>query len=244
MRIALGDVGSTNDEGFTRAASGLALPFWVTARRQTGGRGRMGATWVSEPGNLYATYVAAADRLGPLNELPFVLGLAALTAIERLAPDAALRVKWPNDLLLDGAKVAGILAESRQMAGVGPVVVAGFGVNLIHAPPATRHPATSLAAAGHALEPDTLFDALAATLADGIATWRAEGFTSVREHWLARAHGIGRPIEVRLPAETLAGTFRGLDADGRLVLDTGAMTRRIAAGDVFFASDGGVDRIG
>jgi len=231
--FALGEVGSTNDEALRLALAGAPLPLWVTAERQSAGRGRGGAAWTSEPGNLYAS-VALQNPPERPNALPFVAALALHDAASSLAPGADLKLKWPNDLLLSGAKLAGILAESRGQSAV----VIGFGVNCAHAPKATRHPATSFAQRGFAVAPADLFAPLRAAFDRRLCEWRASGFAFVRAAWLARAAGIGGDIAVRLPHTTLFGTLIDLDTDGRLVLGSPEGVRRIAAGEVFLGLDG------
>src|SRR3974390_3115925 len=159
--IACDIVGSTNEEALRRARAGEAGPLWITARTQTAGRGRRGRAWVSEPGNLFATLLLT-DPAPPEStpQLSFVAALAVPDALVALAPALAARLalKWPNDVLCDGAKVAGILIEAE---GTRPLVVAvGIGVNCRHHPAGTDHPATDLPAAGVALTPEALFEQL------------------------------------------------------------------------------------
>lgn len=231
-------VDSTNAECFRRADAGDLGRLWVRAVRQSAGRGRQGRAWVSEPGNLYASLLlrdpAPPERLG---QLPLVVALAVHDAVAvvlapPLRPD--LTIKWPNDLLLAGAKVAGILIEGRFGNG-GQQVVVGIGVNCTHHPDASLYPTTSLAAAGQPTDAAALLGLLADRMETRLAEWEEGAFPAIREAWLARARGLGEPIRVRLQSETLDGRFRGLDADGRLLLDMAAgPSRVISAGDVFF----------
>lgn len=234
--IAHDAVGSTNAEALALARQGERGPLWITARSQSAGRGRRGSAWVSPPGNLYATLLltdpSAPERAA---ELSFVAALALHDAVvdvaQRLGP--MLAVKWPNDLLLDGAKLAGILIEGES----GPPFAAaiGIGVNCANHPRETSHPATDLAAAGAAVTPEQLFLALAAAMDRRLAQWdRGAGFAGIRADWLARAAGVGEAIRVRLPERELAGRFQGLDPYGRLLLrEPGGAIATIAAGDVF-----------
>ncbi len=235
--VALGDVGSTNDEALTLAAGGEPLPLWVTARRQLAGRGRRNAPWISEAGNLYASLLLAREfDLSQAAQLPLVTALAlhdGLVAI--LGPDAALGIKWPNDLLLNRCKIAGILTESKTLPDGRPVIVIGCGVNCARHPQDTRPRASNLLAEGFEVTPDGLFAEFSKHMADRLAVWdNGAGFSAIRTAWLARATGLGEAIEVRLPQTTIEGVFIGLDATGRLILRQGAGERLVSAGELFF----------
>jgi BirA family biotin operon repressor/biotin-[acetyl-CoA-carboxylase] ligase len=238
--IALGAVGSTNDEALARAGEGVPLPLWVTAERQLKGRGRLGAEWASEPGNLYASLVLQLDAPRNLPQLPLVAAVALHDALsERLAVAARhLAIKWPNDILFAGRKISGILAESQTGRDRSTVAVVGMGVNLAHHPPATRYPATDLAGEGIVLGPLDLFAGLDRAMAGRLSDWdggREDGFRTIRDAWLDRVYGLGEPIEVRLQAETLSGLFEGMDEAGRLLLRRrDGEVRPVSAGEVFF----------
>ncbi len=221
---------STNDWLAARA-SDLPDETWVRADTQTGGRGRRGRAWTSIPGNLFASVLTCPQpREGPAQHLSFVAAVALAAALDRwVAPDR-LRLKWPNDVLLDGVKVAGILLEKQ-----GEACVIGFGVNLAGHPADSERPATSLAAAGIAApSPVEMVEDLAQALAAARATWRELGFAATRAAWLARASGLGAPLIARLGTETLTGRFDGLADDGalQLRLDNGRL-RSVHAGEVF-----------
>jgi len=232
-------VGSTNAEALERARAGDIGPLWIIARRQTAGHGRRGRSWVSEPGNLYASLLLSDPA--PPSAIPgicFVGALALHDALLDIAHGLApvqLKLKWPNDLLLGGAKIAGILVEGMSLGGGPAATVMGFGVNCKHHPANVEFPATDLAAAGYAVDAETLLDALGAALAVRLREWdRGENFASIRVAWLARATGIGEAIEVRLPNRTVAGVFETVDESGALVLKHRDGTREtVAAGDVF-----------
>lgn len=239
--LALGDVGSTNAEALALARNGERGPVWVTAQRQLQGRGRRGRAWISEPGNLYASLLlcdpAPLDRLATL---PLVAALAVYKALRPLfsRTPQALAIKWPNDILVDGAKVNGILLESETVPN-GPLsVVIGCGINCAHHPEGTPYPATSLKACGLEVRPADLFPALASAMAGELARWdRGRGFATIREDWLLAARGRGEPVRVNLADGVLEGRFADLDADGYLLVETA--DRRIvpvSAGDLFFTS--------
>jgi BirA family biotin operon repressor/biotin-[acetyl-CoA-carboxylase] ligase len=236
--ISLDAVGSTNAEALLRARAGERGPLWITARRQTAGRGRRGRRWVSEPGNLYASLLLT-DPAPPQRaaELSLVAALAAHDALAERAPmlGPRLAVKWPNDILCDGAKLAGILVEGEGLPGRPLSVVVGIGVNCAHCPADTSYPATSLAEAGALVAPDSLAQALTATMAQRLAEWdRGENFSATRAAWLRRAAGLGAPARVRLPEREVEGVAETLDQSGRLVLRLADGTiELIAAGEMF-----------
>ena len=228
--IHLTDVTSTNDWIAERAAS-LADERWVRADRQTAGRGRRGRIWTSGTGNLFASVWCRPQALeGPSQQLSFVAALALDTALQFHVPADRLSLKWPNDVLLDGVKCAGILLEGHSSG-----TVIGLGVNLAHHPDGTERPATSLPAAGFAAPDPALFaERLAAALSSLRQVWRDGGFEPIRTRWLARAAGRGKPLEARLGTETVVGTFDDLASDGALLLRLhNGTVRAIHAGEVF-----------
>ncbi len=186
---------------------------------------------MSIPGNLFASVLTRpCAGEGPAQQLSFVAAVALARALDHwVAPDR-LTLKWPNDVLLDGVKVAGILLEG----GAGATII-GFGVNLAGHPEATERPATSLPAAGIAAPPAAaVVERLAATFAAVRTDWRDQGFAPVRAAWLARAAGLGQRLEARLGTENVPGVFSGLGADGALLLTLpDASIRAIHAGEVF-----------
>lgn len=236
-RLAAHDtLGSTNDEALRLLRAGMPEFTLVWARTQARGRGRDGRVWASPPGNLYASLLLR-PRGAPLQaaQLGFVAALAIGEALGARVPEVTL--KWPNDVLQAGRKIAGILLETDGVSAEGIAgLVVGFGVNVAHHPAEARLPATSLHAAGDlGARVEEVLEAIADRLAVWHTTWVREGFAPVRAAWLVRAHGLGAAIEVRLPRETLAGRFRDIDARGVLMLETAAGLRMVTAGDVFFA---------
>lgn len=234
--LAFEVLGSTNDEAKRLAGEGAAHGTLVTARRQEAGRGRRGRGWSAPEGNLYVSAVLRPRRPGAaLAQLSFAVALAAAEALPRFLPAGVeVAVKWPNDVLLDGAKAVGILLETEGADWV----VAGVGINCLHHPEDTPYAATSLAAKGAAsASPALVLGAFAERLAHWTERWEADGFAAVRQAWLARARGVGGPVTVRLADETLEGVFAGLDADGVLLLELPDGSRRgIGAGDVHFGT--------
>lgn len=225
--------GSTNADLAARLAAGEALAeeFWLVADRQLAGRGRMGRVWQDGHGNFMGSCVVrrmAGDP--PLPSLSLAAGVAVQAALAPLLPgDAQPQLKWPNDVMVRGAKLAGLLLES-----VGEVAVLGVGVNLAHAPDLPDRPAVALAAFGPAPDRDLFARALARALAEELARWRQFGLGPLAARWQAVAHPPGTPLRVAGVADApLAGEFAGLADDGalRLRLADGT-TRIIHAGDV------------
>jgi BirA family transcriptional regulator, biotin operon repressor / biotin---[acetyl-CoA-carboxylase] ligase len=239
IRLIVHDViGSTNAEALLKARLGERGPLWITAAQQTAGRGRRGRPFVSERGNLYASLLltdpSPADRAA---ELSFVVALAVRDAVCALAPILVPRVrfKWPNDMICDGAKFAGILVEGESAPGRPLAAVVGIGVNCAQHPSGMEYPATDLAAAGTAVAPEALFRALSGSMLVRLAEWdRGRGFGAIRAAWLARSVGLGEIIRVSLPGRVLQGRFEDLDDTGRLLLrrEDGAL-EVITAGDIF-----------
>jgi BirA family biotin operon repressor/biotin-[acetyl-CoA-carboxylase] ligase len=233
---AFDTIDSTNAEALRRARQGERGPLWIVAERQTSGRGRHGRTWVSEPGNLYATLLLTAP--GPVArapELAFVAAIATYDAVAEVAPlvQLQLKLKWPNDLLCDGAKLGGILIE-----GEGNTVAIGIGLNCRHHPADTIYPATDLAARGAAVAPADLMGALSKAMMQRLEQWQGgAGFTAIRQAWLARAQEPGSAIRVRIGERELSGRYEGIDDSGRLLLRSAAgALEAISAGDVLTPS--------
>ena len=218
---------STNDDVAALARQGAPEGIWIRADRQTRGRGRQGRDWLSPAGNLYAsTLVRLRGDDPPAPSLALLASVALHEVVAHYAPLQRIAIKWPNDLLVEGAKLAGILLERE-----GDAVVIGFGVNLAHHPEALDRPATSLATlTGVAPEPGPFLEMLAESLARWLGRWRAEGLAPVRSRWLAAAH----PIGTALSTAQGEGLFDGLDENGALRLRLAdGRTHVIHAGDVF-----------
>jgi BirA family biotin operon repressor/biotin-[acetyl-CoA-carboxylase] ligase len=228
----LPETGSTNDDLAALARSGAEEGLWLRAERQTGGRGRQGREWHSPEGNLYASTLV---RLRPSDPPAPTLALAAAVALHEIAsafaPEAAIRIKWPNDLLAEGAKLSGILLERE-----GEAVIVGFGVNLAHHPEDTLRPANSLAAlTGSAPDASAFVGALAESFARWLSRWRGEGVAPVRAAWLAAAHPPGTALSTHNASGAwIEGLFEGLDESGALRLrEADGSVQVVHAGDVF-----------
>jgi len=227
------ETGSTNADMLLLARDGAEEGLWLRAERQTAGRGRLGRAWLSPDGNLYASTLV---RLRPGNPQPASLALVAAVALQEAIAvfGVTAELKWPNDLLLHGAKLSGILLER-----LGDAVVIGIGVNVAHHPDLPDRPTTSLAAAGTPVVAQTLLDVLAESFARWLARWRGEGLGPVRTAWLAAAHPVGTALTARLPdGSTREGLFDGLDPDGALILRLASGERHVIhAADVFVIRD-------
>jgi BirA family biotin operon repressor/biotin-[acetyl-CoA-carboxylase] ligase len=235
--IAYETIGSTNDEAKRLAREGAGDGLIVSACTQDAGRGRRGRVWASPPGNLYFSLVLRPQcRAAAAAQLGFVAALGLGEALSELAlAGLDFRCKWPNDLLANGRKIAGILLETEMVAGEFPdFVVIGIGVNLASAPRDVAYPATSLADEGTpAITPEAALAAFVRHFAPWLERWREDGFGPIRDAWLARAIGLGGPVQVRLERDTLDGRFLDLDTDGALLLEVAGVSRRIAAGEIF-----------
>jgi BirA family biotin operon repressor/biotin-[acetyl-CoA-carboxylase] ligase len=210
------------------ADTGVPEGTVVWSREQTGGRGRRGRHWASPPGNLYTSTILRPACAAPrAAELGFVAALAVADIVPVGRP---VRLKWPNDVLVDGGKIAGILLESAVgQAGQVDHVVAGIGLNVGFAPqlPEMRYPGSAL---GGSVE--AALERLTAALAARLVQWRRDGFETVRAAWLGKAGPIGAEVDVRLGDELVRGRFAGLDRQGALLLETAAGPRKIVSGEL------------
>lgn len=231
----LESTGSTNDDAKALARAGAAEGTVVHALRQTSGRGRQGNHWMSDPGNLYMSMilrpqVSAAES----GQLSFLAAVALAETVQGLLPPSAdIALKWPNDVLINGRKSAGILLEAESAAqAAGPEwLVLGMGLNLMHAPDG----AISLREAGAGtVDVAQARDLLTGSVLSLYRRWQREGFAVIRSAWLARAAHLGKTIRVRLPREEFMAVFDGIDAQGALEVTMENGTRRvIASGEVF-----------
>jgi BirA family biotin operon repressor/biotin-[acetyl-CoA-carboxylase] ligase len=231
---------STNAEARRLAEAGERGPVWITAEEQTAGRGRRGRSWSTGRGNLAATCLFACERPpAEAAQIAFVAAVAVAETFDAFTPPSLVAIKWPNDVLIDGRKAAGILVESGPHAGGGLWIAVGCGLNLVHAPTDAERPATTV---GEHLasdqsappSPSAALSVLAEAFARRLEVWNVYGFEPIADAWTRRAAGLNRPCIARLDQETIEGVAEGLDPDGALRLRTasGAL-RRITAGDVF-----------
>ena len=234
--LMLGTIDSTNAEARRRAGQGDTGPFWIAAKRQTGGHGRRGRAWSMGEGDLAATLLAVTERPpGEAAQVSFVAALAVADLVQSHVTGEEVRLKWPNDVLVGGKKISGILVESGKRDDGRLWLAVGIGVNLVNAPAHTEHPATSLAAHRPPPDIDTALGQLTERFAVWHRIWQDFGFEPIAEAWTQRAYGLGEACVARLGNEEVHGVAEGLDRDGALLLRLAdGNLRRISAGDVFF----------
>jgi BirA family transcriptional regulator, biotin operon repressor / biotin---[acetyl-CoA-carboxylase] ligase len=248
-------VGSTNALALEHARAGDPGKLWVVSSRQESGRGRRGRAWDTPTGNLAATLlVVDSHDLRLAATLGFVAGLALSDALNAVIPNARISVgvdggqgagagarfelKWPNDVLADGSKLAGILLESSLIGGGRFALAVGIGVNVVAHPDGVPYPATSLKALGAKVDAETLFLALSDAWTDNSRDWdRGQGLSRIRQRWLSRAAGLGSEVAVRVDGNVVRGVFETIDEDCRFVIRAnGGDIVKIAAGDVHFGA--------
>jgi BirA family biotin operon repressor/biotin-[acetyl-CoA-carboxylase] ligase len=231
--VALDSIGSTNDHAKMLARKGDPAGTVIWAKAQTAGRGRQGNVWASLPGNLFMTLILKPETsAAQTGQLSFLAAVALSRTLRPFLPEGEkISLKWPNDLLINGKKAAGILIET-ELSGTRPVpwVVLGIGVNITSAPEGAGCLSLSVLAlpdAASVLEP------LVAHIMDLYAVWKRDGFAAIREEWLGQAAGVGHEIRVRLPKETFYGTFLGIDSAGALQITMPDGSRRtVISGEV------------
>ncbi|MGB0747360.1 MAG: biotin--[acetyl-CoA-carboxylase] ligase [Magnetospiraceae bacterium] len=231
---ALDRVDSTSAEAHRRALDGAPDGTVIFANSQDSGRGRRGRAWESPPGNLYCSLILRpAAPLKHWPNLSFIAALAVADTLDKVLgfPDFA-RCKWPNDVLLDGAKVAGILLETAGLPQA-PCVILGIGINVLHHPEDTPYPATALSKFGVEKTARAITEDLIGALDTWRKRWERDGFGGIRNAWVARAVNLGERIVVRTADQELHGTFLDLDPEGALILECQGKKQLITAGDVF-----------
>jgi BirA family biotin operon repressor/biotin-[acetyl-CoA-carboxylase] ligase len=252
---AFDSVGSTNALALERAQLGDPGKLWIVAKEQLAGRGRRGRPWTTQAGNLAATLLLVGRwQAGLAATLGFVAGLSLSDALDAVAPSARISVgmdgagdgtarnrfelKWPNDVLADGGKIAGILLESLVLPDGRFAVAIGIGVNVVAHPQDVAYPTISLHALGASCEAETLFLALSDAWVENSACWnKGRGLPAIRRRWLERAAGLGSEVAVRVEGEVVRGIFETIDEECRFVIrGRSGAAMRIAAGDVHFGA--------
>ena len=236
--ITFEKVDSTNNEAKRRAEMGAVSGTIVHASEQTHGRGRRGRQWYSPRGNLYFSLIlrlpcSTADALG----ISFVSATAMCDALAGIvSPMTEVKVKWPNDILINRRKVSGFLLESSaDINGDLRWLIVGVGVNVISFPEETEYPATSLQYEGViGASPADVLNAFVHHFKRWIDIWENDGFSSIRTAWLNRAIGIGKTVKVRVSGKVFEGKFLDIADDGSLLVEQETGERLIImTGDVF-----------
>lgn len=228
-----GQVPSTQDLVRTAAEGGEPEGFAVQALMQTGGRGRHGNQWVSPMGNLYISVLLRPEcKAADAGQVAFVVALALSKAMDEFIDPAHVKtLKWPNDILIDGKKVSGILLESAIEEARCDYLIIGMGINILSAPEGR----IGLDAVKKKPVPIHPFrDRVLAHLSDYMDAWRAHGFGPIRDEWMAQAHGVSAPMTIRLPEVTYEGIFKGIGPDGGLEAEINGEIKRFTSGEVHF----------
>lgn len=230
-------IDSTNKEAIRKLQREDTSGLWITASEQTLGRGRTGRNWVSKPGNLYCSLIQKTDGdIQQSSQLTFVASLAVRETIAKFIDNEDVKCKWPNDILVRGNKISGILLESYSGNNGAHYMIIGIGINVAHHPDDTLYETTHInAETEHLFSHVDVFFILTHKMSEWIEAWKLKGFEYIRESWLSNATGVGTKISVRLPNEQFEGRFVDLDGSGALMLETDGEIKRIHSGDVFFA---------
>ena len=234
--LQLDVVDSTNSTALEQAIAGDPGNLWVSAQEQQRGKGSRGRQWVSMRGNFFASLMMKQNiQPRKLATMTFVASLAVFETLAQLVEQHTLQLKWPNDVLLNGAKISGILLESHVVNNQ-PVQIVGVGINLLHHPVNSNYPTTNLQTEGISTTPNEILSILSVQMERWLSIWSAtNGFDEIRKQWLQRAKGLHQQIVVNLPNRRLTGIFMELDADGLLVLKTsGGKLKHISTADIFF----------
>lgn len=248
-------IGSTNSEALAAAAAGDLGGIWFAALQQTAGRGRRGREWHSPPGNLAASLLVIPDASPEqIATLGFVAGVALNAGLSSILPSgmvpigidgadgadgrSRIALKWPNDVLADGAKLAGILLEAAKTPDGRQAVIVGIGVNVVAAPEGVPYPATSLKSLGIERTAEDVFSALSDAWVDAFGLWNdGQGVSAILERWRHSAAGIGAPVAISQDGTVRRGIFETIDSSGRLIIrDDDGARHPITAGDVHFGA--------
>lgn len=222
------EISSTNDLA-ARLVEKYKFPLVVTALRQTAGRGRRGRSWISQEGNLFTSLVFEAE-LKDLGQLVILSGLAVWRTIKFFAPNADVQIKWPNDVMINGAKISGILFERS----VDNWWVMGVGINIVSAPEkGTMYPTCSLKSLGANVSRTDVLENLLAQFDDLYEQWRRCGFSEIKKSWLDKAYKQGKKVTVKQDDKSKEGILLEIDDNGGLILQTENGTERVLIGDVY-----------
>lgn len=233
---AFSSIDSTSKEAVRQIEKGAKSGLWLTATEQLLGRGRGGREWISKPGNLFSSLIFDTKKsLCHSAQLSFVTSLAVCETVTAFVDPNTVKCKWPNDVLVDGKKISGILLETYSGSNAENLMIIGIGINIDHHPDKPLYPTTHInEKAISIITADEVFHLLTEKMALWLKNWQENGFSIIRQEWLKKAKGKGEDIVVRLPNEELNGRFVDLDANGALMLEVNDEIRLIHSGDVFF----------
>lgn len=234
------EIDSTNTEALRQAENGASGPLWILAEHQDQGRGRRGRKWIEAPGNLFATLLLSWQ--GPtqvLSDLSFVTAIACAQMLKRLVVEsrssAEIRLKWPNDILINGAKAGGILIETSNTRDTSTAVAIGIGLNVAsHPAEVLGYPTTDFVENGIATDAKEVFEKLAVEFDHWFALWQGgAGFNTIKQHWLEFGPALGQELRVNTGDDIVTGEFAGLDDRGGLQMRlSDGSSRIILAGDI------------
>ncbi len=228
---AFDELESTNDTALAYSRQIKGERYVIEAKRQTKGRGRRGRSWQSLSGNLFFSLLFEFD-ITKAGELAIICSLSLQQSINKLSIDADVKLKWPNDVLLNGAKVSGILLEKAE----GNYVIAGIGVNIMQSPksPDMIYPTISLKEAGIEVESDDFLRLYLENFDNNVKQLKEKGFEYIRRQWIDKAKGIGKTVIVKQNNKAIRGIFTGIDENACLLLKENETLHKILAGDVFY----------
>ncbi len=239
--VCLDQIDSTNAEALRWAEKGQSKPLWIVAKHQSQGRGRRGRKWITAPGNLFATLLL--NWSGPrtvLSELSFVTAVSCADMVENLIEnshcEAQVRLKWPNDILLNGAKAGGILIETSGINTRSIAIAIGIGLNIVNHPTeALAYPTTDFVHAGLKVTRSEVFENLAMRFDHYFRQWRqTSGFETIKQRWLDFGPSLGQKLKVNTGTGIITGDFAGLDDHGGLLLSlSDGSQQTVLAGDIF-----------
>ncbi|MBE6448668.1 MAG: biotin--[acetyl-CoA-carboxylase] ligase [Alphaproteobacteria bacterium] len=222
---------STNDDAIELSAYTPYTQFIISAQEQTKGRGRLGRIWHSHKGNLFFSLGIKQKDIA-LNHWPFLSSLALAQSILHLSPSSMVSLKWPNDVLLQGHKVSGILLEQGQ----NNYTIVGIGINIVSSPSATEdfsYSVTSLRQCGIEVKTETFLQIFIDNLDKLMFLYQHQGFDIIRDKWMSLATHLNQNISINTPKGKLDGIFKGIATDGALILSQQGQSMSIYAGDVF-----------
>ena len=239
VKLEVDTVDSTNSYS-AQLIDGYSRPIWVVANHQTNGRGRLGRKWVSDEGNLFTTYLRCIDEHPSVAALrSFVAALAVRDCLVTIVQDRCrISLKWPNDVLANGRKIAGILLESLSMNN-SAYILYGIGINLVSSPkiqvlPELHSPANIQEVSGVNVQRDQVLEELALAMQKRERQFEKDGFVPIRYDWLAKADGIGKPVKVRLGDRTIKGILQSVNNSGHAIIDDGSSLHEIVTADLYF----------